>query len=229
MMHVRNVLLYTAACALLMACSVDSMAIEEPAYDVVGSGDGYELRRYAPYLVAETEVEGSLSSSGRKAFRILADYIFGNNSASQKMAMTAPVESTPAEGVKMAMTAPVESRAVESVPNRFVYGFVMEDKYTLETLPAPNNAAIRIRKVEGRTVAVHRFSGRWTPAKYNKHEQLLLEALTRDGIRPTGTTMLARFNGPMTPWFMRRNEVQVPVAVESDVSPASSETAHTLP
>ncbi len=208
----RKGLCQALACLASLSITAQAMAIEEPAYEVAGTGDGYELRRYEAYIVAETEVQGGFSTAGNKAFKILADYIFGNNSASQKMAMTAPVESAQApDGTKMAMTAPVESRPAETGPDRFVYGFVMEDQYTLATLPKPNNPAISIRKVDGRTVAVHRYSGRWTRANFEKHERVLLEALTRDGIRLTGVPMLARFNGPFTPWFFRRNEVQVSV------------------
>jgi hypothetical protein len=200
-----------------VSITAHAVAIEEPAYEVVGSGDGYELRRYDAYIVAETEVQGSFSTAGNKAFRILADYIFGNNSASRKMAMTTPVESAQAsDGTKMAMTAPVESREAEPGSDRFVYGFVMEDQYTLETLPMPNNPAISIRRVDGRTVAVHRYSGRWTEANFEKHKRMLLEALARDAIRVTGEPTLARFNGPFTPWFIRRNEVQVSVDLPAD-------------
>lgn len=218
-MAVMRMRLYQAlACLAFLSVTAHVMAIEEPAYQVAGNGDGYELRRYEPYIVAETEVQGSFSTAGSTAFRILADYIFGNNSTSQKMAMTAPVESAKAsEGTKMAMTAPVESRQADTGSDRFVYGFVMEDRYTLETLPRPNNPAISIRKVDARTVAVHRYSGRWTEANFEKHKRLLLEALARDGVRVTGEPMLARFNGPFMPAFFRRNEVQVSVELPAGV------------
>lgn len=206
----------------LLACgwATNAMAIEEPAFEVTAQAEGYELRLYDPYLVAETVVEGTLSSSGSRAFRILADYIFGNNSASEKMAMTAPVEATANSSTKMAMTAPVESRQSADTPDTFVYGFVMEAKYTIDTLPMPNSPLVKIRQVNQRLVAAHRFSGRWTQARYDKHEQQLLKALMRDGLTPKGKPMLARFNGPMTPWFMRRNEIQI------EVQPAAQVEAH---
>lgn len=37
--------------------------IEEPAYTVVERRNGYEIRDYAPYIVAEVEVTGSRDAS----------------------------------------------------------------------------------------------------------------------------------------------------------------------
>ena len=91
------------------------MALEEPSYQVVQTYPELELRRYAPYLVAETEVSGDFDEVGNQAFRILADYIFGNNRAREKMEMTAPVNQQPARGEsdKIEMTAPVTQRPTD--------------------------------------------------------------------------------------------------------------------
>jgi hypothetical protein len=72
-----------------------TMAIEEPSYEVLEQADEYEVRRYAPYLVAEVDVEGDFGEAGNKAFRLLSGYIFGDNQTEEKMSMTAPVESRP--------------------------------------------------------------------------------------------------------------------------------------
>lgn len=208
-MQTTNLSLSAIVPALLLAAVVPTAAaIEEPAYTTLHESDGYEIRRYEAYLVAETVVEGEFGSAGNRGFRILADYIFGNNTASEKMAMTAPVETRPA-GEKMAMTAPVQSR--ETSPGRWVYAFVMERKYTLDTLPRPNDPRVTIRRVSPRTVAVRRYSGFWSRERYEREETLLLGRLAEEGIPVTGAPMLARYNGPMTPWFLRRNEVVVPV------------------
>ncbi len=50
--------------------------IEEPSYTVVEQREGYELRDYAPYIVAEVEVSGTRGQSMNQGFRLLADYIF---------------------------------------------------------------------------------------------------------------------------------------------------------
>ena len=202
--------------ALIIAALIaapDAMAIEEPAYEVLLSTKHYEVRRYQPYIVAEVDVEGDMGSAGNKAFRILAGYIFGKNEPGEKMAMTAPVESQ-AKGQKMAMTAPVLSDTPASDRSEYTYGFVMEAKYTLDTLPAPLDPRIRIVEKPARIVAVRLYSGRWSEGNYRENETALLEALQTDRVQTTGDPMLARYNGPFTPWFMRRNEIQIEVAWE---------------
>ncbi len=183
---------------------------EEPSYEVVGSTDAYELRRYDGYVVAETTVTGNFDDAGNVAFRRLAGYIFGDNSDGAEMNMTAPVESRPADvGVEMAMTVPVTS--VEAAADSYVYAFVMERRYTIETLPRPNDARITLREVPARTMAVRRFSGFWSERNYQKNEAILLSALTTDNVRIVGEPLFARYNGPLTPWFLRRNEVMIEV------------------
>jgi len=192
---------------LLSRCSV---ALEEPGYEVIGDTEHYQIRRYRPYLVAEVDVEGSFASSGREAFPVLAGYIFGNNRESEKMRMTAPVEARPSdEGTQMAMTAPVTS--IRKGDDRYTYGFVMERKYSRETLPQPVDPRVRIREVPARTVAARAFSGRWTAENFLKQEKRLRSALVEDGIAAMGPLITARYNGPFTPWFLRRNEVIVEI------------------
>ncbi len=168
------------------------MALEEPEFDVVQTNDDYEIRRYLPYVVAEVDVAGR--SADNRAFRMLAGYIFGDNDDREKMQMTAPVESR-------------ENSATSDV----TYAFVMESKYTLATLPAPNDERIRLLERPARTVAVRKFSGRWSESNVKKHEIRLLRDLERNGIEPLGDVELARYNSPFTPWFMRRNEIIVPI------------------
>jgi hypothetical protein len=196
---------------LIFLIPVVTMAIEEPDYKVVGEYDDFELRLYAPYIIAEVDVQGDFDQSGNSAFRILAGYIFGDNSTSEKMAMTAPVESTRAEkGEKMAMTAPVTATAA-SADDRTTYAFVMERKYTLQTLPVPNDDRIRIRSMPERTMAVHRYSGRWTEDKYLKNEEVLRSALAAQGIQTVGDPVFARYNSPFSLPFLRRNEVMIEI------------------
>lgn len=187
------------------------MAYEEPEYRVVEEHEEYELRVYEPYLVAETVVEGDYGESGSSGFRILAGYIFGNNRSSEKMAMTAPVTREPVEGVKMNMTAPVIAEAAADA-GRYRYQFVMERKYTRETLPVPEDERVSIREIPARTMAAHRYSGRWTAANFEKHLAILLDALERDGVEVIGKPLSAAYNSPFTPPFLRRNEVLVEVA-----------------
>jgi len=180
-------------------------ALEEPKYSVLKEYENFEIRNYASYLVAEVDIEGSYNKSGNEAFRILAGYIFGDNQSSTKMNMTAPVESEaiqPSE--RMNMTAPVFSN--KNV-NGYTYRFVMESKYTQETLPVPNNSKIRITEIKDRVMAVISFSGRWSQKNFEKHEQILVNDLKNAGIGVASEAIYARYNAPFTPWFLRRNEI----------------------
>jgi hypothetical protein len=185
-----------------------AMAIEEPAYEVLLETKHYEVRRYEPYIVAEVDVDESFKRAGNSAFRVLAGYIFGDNVPQQKMAMTAPVESR--EGERMNMTAPVTSRAGNGVGS-FTYAFVMERKYTMDTLPRPNNPDIRLVQRPERIMAVHRYSGTWSEERYAEHEKILIDALTIDRVAIVGAPVFARYDAPFTPWFLRRNEIMVEV------------------
>ena len=180
-------------------------ALEEPKYSVLKEYETFEIRSYDSYLVAEVDVEGAYNETGNEAFRILAGYIFGDNQSSMKMNMTAPVESEaiqPSE--RMNMTAPVFSN--KNI-NGYTYRFVMESKYTQETLPVPNNSKIRITEIKNRVMAVIGFSGRWSQKNFEKHEQILVNDLKNEGIGVASEAIYARYNAPFTPWFLRRNEI----------------------
>jgi hypothetical protein len=182
-------------------------AIEEPAYRVVQAFDGFEVREYAPYLVAQAVVPGPADEAGSQGFRILAGYIFGKNKGERKIAMTAPVTQAPAPQ-KIAMTAPVTQAAADG---GFVVQFLMPAGFTLDTLPEPLDPRVELRQVPAARYAVIRYSGTWSDANYDKHLAQLRQSVAAAGLRATGDPVYARYNGPMTPWFMRRNEIWLPL------------------
>jgi hypothetical protein len=121
------------------------------------------------------------------------------------MAMTAPVEAREkSQSEKMSMTAPVTA---EAAGEKTTYAFVMERKYTMETLPVPVDKRIRIREMPQRTLAVRQYSGRWTEENYEQNETALREALAAYGIRVISGPVLARYNSPFSLPMLRRNEV----------------------
>lgn len=194
----------------MLALAQATMAIERPEYEVLETREDFEIRHYAEYIVAEVDIDGGMRESGSSAFRILAGYIFGDNVAGEKMRMTAPVEaSAPEDGVRMSMTAPVESQPGSG--GMTTYAFVMEREYTLETLPQPVDPRIRIAVRPARTMAVRRYSGTWSEANYAEHRAALFAALDAAGVEAVAPPVWARYDSPMTPWFMRRNEVMVEV------------------
>ncbi len=168
---------------------------EQQVYEVLENYPEFELRRYPDHLVAEIEVGGAFELAGNKAFPRLARYIGGHNRSSRKMAMTAPVVQ-------------------EQDPRgrRYVVGFVMPADVSAEDLPDPVDSNVSTRQVPAETAAAMRFSGRWSRSSYEKRTEQLLAAVDRAGLEVLGAPRYARFNPPWTPWFLRRNEVVVPVA-----------------
>ena len=204
-MHALNAAGFAAIVAVLVTPA--AMAIEEPRFKVLEKDGSFELREYSAYIVAETRVEAGFEDAGSLAFQRLFRYISGNNVAQQKIAMTAPVTQSGSEKIKM--TAPVSQVADGSA---YLVAFSLPSTYTLATVPKPLDPTVRIRQVPAQLIACWRYSGRWTESNYRDHEVLLRERIKAGGLVTRGDAVLARYNPPFTPWFMRRNEVLIPVA-----------------
>jgi hypothetical protein len=193
----------------IVAGYVPTRGIETPKYELVSKAKGYEIRQYAPRIVAEVEVSGTYKDSLNQGFRKVADYIFGNNSVKGSISMTAPVlhEKQPASE-KISMTAPVlHEKAGEK--GTYKLAFVMPSKYTMDTLPKPNNPDISLRPVPQKKYAVRTYGGYATEGKVERETNKLLDALKQDSLATVGTPVSAQFNPPWTPPFMRHNEVMV--------------------
>ena len=201
--------LTVASVAVILAglAATTAMATEEPRFKLLENEGSFELREYSPYVVAETRVEAGFEDAGGIAFQRLFRYISGNNVGQREIAMTAPV--TQSRGEKISMTAPVSQVADGTA---YVVAFTLPSAYTLATAPKPLDPAVQIREVPAQLVACWRYSGRWTADNYRKHETLLRDRIATRGLVARGVPVLARYNPPFTPWFMRRNEVLIAVA-----------------
>ncbi len=190
---------------LLAAMPLTSHATEEPDYEVIRKLETVELRQYAPYVVAEVVLNSTAEAAGSQAFPILAGYIFGKNKGEKKFAMTAPVtQSAVSAPVRMDMTAPVTQAAV---PGGILVQFVLPKGVSLASAPEPLDPRVQLRLVPASSRAVIRYSGTWSEANYQEHLALLKTALAAAGVATEGEPVLARYNAPFTPWFMRRNEI----------------------
>ena len=183
----------------------------EPSYDVVQQLDGAEVRQYAGYVVAQVLVSGPADKAGSQAFPILAGYIFGQNKATTKFEMTAPVTQA-AASVQLEMTTPV-TQAVAA--GGYVVQFVLPKGVTLASAPEPIDPRVQLREVPGRRVAVIRYSGLWSQSNYDEHLGKLQATLRATQVAWTGEPTLARYDPPFTPWFMRRNEIWLTVQSHS--------------
>lgn len=184
-------------------------SIEEPAYTVLEKKDGYEIREYAPYILAKTTVTGSYDEATNKGFRIIADYIFGNNTKKESIAMTTPVLESKETSEKISMTTPVLESAGEN--NERTIAFVLPSKYTLDTLPTPNNNAVAFEEVPARKVAALRFTWYASESRMDSKKALLQSHLKRDNVAALGEPETARYNPPLSMPLLLRNEVLIPI------------------
>ena len=185
--------------------------IEEPAYTVLEKKDGYEIREYAPYIKAEAEVTGTYAEATNQGFRIIADYIFGNNVRKESISMTTPVLESPQipQPEKIAMTVPVLELGTDSATRTIA--FVLPSKYTLDTLPIPNNPAVKLTPVPARKVAVLRFTWYPTETRIASKKYKLGEMLARDNKTITGEFETARYNPPLSMPLTLRNEIIIQI------------------
>ena len=201
------------------------MAVEEPKFEVMAQDGNCEVRRYAPVIVAETYVEGDMDAATRKGFKLIADYIFGNNQlagnaadkASEKIAMTAPVTVEPvAASGKIAMTAPVTVEPLAAASsmasaNQWRIHFVMPSQYSMQTLPKPNNEAVKLRPMPARTLAVLSYSGFNTASRVQEKTDELALWMKSKNLEAVGAPQLARYDPPWTLPMWRRNEIQMEI------------------
>ena len=196
------------------------MAIEEPKYEVLLSDGPYEIRHYSSILIAETVVEGDMDEASNKGFRLIADFIFGNNQiadslTSEKIAMTAPVTLEP-QSAKISMTAPVtvEPQSNESdmqTAKSWRVNFVMPSRYTLATIPKPKNNAVNLREIPGKHYVVLKYSGFNSVSRVHSKVQETTEWALKRNFKVVGTPQLSRYDPPWTLPMFRRNEIMLEI------------------
>ena len=120
--------------------------------------------------------------------------------------MTAPVSQVQSE--KIAMTAPVGQQAAEG---GWAVSFMMPSSYTMETIPQPKDESVVIRQIPAYRAVAIRYSGFWSEKKYLEHLEKLNDWIDSDGYKRLGDPVWARYDPPFMPWFMRRNEILIPI------------------
>jgi hypothetical protein len=197
--------LFALSLILLLGIADRCMATERPEYDIEVSEPPFEVRQYAPTVVAAVHVDGTREAAVNAGFRILASYIFGNNEAQRKIAMTAPVT----QGTRIAMTAPVEQNEAQT---GWEIRFTMPSGYTMSTLPKPRDPRVELVAVPHRRVAAVTFSGFWSDSNLQSHRAQLLDFLKKRRLTALSAPVYAYYDPPWTPWFWRTNEVMIDIA-----------------
>ena len=180
--------------------------VEKPDYKVIQSEQNIEIRQYEPMIIAEVEVDGKREGAIGDGFRLIADYIFGNNTVQRDIAMTAPVQQQ--ENQKIAMTAPVQQ---QSTGRSWQISFVMPSKYSMETLPEPKNDRVRLKEIMTKKFVVIKFSGTNSNENVTEHENQLMNYIESNQIKIIDSPKYAFYNAPWTLPFMRRNEVMIEI------------------
>jgi hypothetical protein len=185
------------------------LSVESPEYEVLRHDGAFELRRYAGYLAARVRVSaGDYGRAMNAGFNPLADYIFGNNHASDRISMTAPVTAGRACCQKIAMTAPVTAQQEEA---EYMVSFTMPSGYSMDSLPQPNNTAVSIEPVDAHLAAVARFAGYFSANKAARAQAELESWIGAQGLKAVGEPTLAQYDPPWKPGFARRNEIMIEV------------------
>jgi hypothetical protein len=159
-------------------------------------------------LIAETQVEGERDEASRAGFRLLADFIFGNNQAAGQDGST-----------KIAMTAPVTVEPQAGETGRWRIQFVMPSHYTLASIPKPRNPAVQLRGLPSQWWVAHRFSGFTTDSRVQAKTREAVQWVEQQNLKATGSPQLARYDPPWTLPMFRRNEILIPVAPPQDLRP----------
>ena len=180
--------------------------VEKPDYKVIQSEQNIEIRQYDPMIIAEVEVDGKREDAIGDGFRLLADYIFGNNTVQQVISMTAPVQQK--ENQKIAMTAPVQQ---QSTGKSWRMSFVMPSKYSMDSLPVPNNNRVRLKEILTKKFVVIEFSGTNSNENVTEHENQLMNYIEANQIKINGSPKYAFYNPPWALPFLRRNEVMIEI------------------
>ena len=184
---------------LLLAFTGISQAIESLSFDVLETYDDVEIRQYAPHLLATVRVDGKFDEAGSQAFRPLFNYISGENRSDAKIAMTAPV-----------LQQPDERRG------SWLISFVMPSSFEKDSLPVPTSEIVQVSEQPSMRMAALEYRGGWSQSRYAEHELKLRSALSNMPLTACGDPRWARHDPPFMPWFLRKNEILIPLCESSE-------------
>ena len=176
--------------------------VETPEYKILKTEGNIQLRRYNPMIIALVNVNGTRRDAIGKGFRLLADYIFGDNIGQRTISDPAGTR----ESIKIAMTAPVQQQSVDS---GWQISFVMPSKYTTGTLPSPTNKLITIRTEDSRDFFAITFSGMNSDRNIEENRNIIMKYLEVNNISTSSKPIYAFYNPTWSLPFLSRNEILI--------------------
>lgn len=156
-------------------------------YTVIERRNRYEIREYAPFIAAETEVKGDIVEASGRGFSILSRCVLGEGSNAEKGG--APEEKT------VPIEAPAHTVFVV-VPEREAGAAGKLDDPKVSTKLHPE-----------RRVAAMRFGWYPTQERVIRKAAELESLLLRDGPTPLGEPELILSDAPFSPPFFMKNEI----------------------
>lgn len=171
---------------------------EQLPYEILRDFGDFEVRRYPSHVLMQVTDQGDFNAVGYRAFSPLFQFISGSNSASQSIAMTAPVLQE------------------EIAENTHVVSFVMPNDMSADAVPAPRDSRVATKLVPEFDAVVLPFSGSWSVDRLHAKGAELQRAAEREGLETSGNVLYARFNPPWMPWFLKRNEALIALAKPFD-------------
>ena len=184
-----------ALVAVVTGCTVIGFTstLEEPKYTVIDQlPGGVEIRQYEARTFAASRVDGTGMESRRQGFRLLFNYITGENSGEEEISMTIPV-------------------ATEIEDKEHVMQFFLPSKYDEATAPAPKNPDVSIGTIAPRTEAALEYTGSQSVQRAQQHAILMKADLDDSNWQMKGDIRSMFYNPPFSVPFLRRNEVIVEV------------------
>ena len=194
-MNKKYILIASVVLIIILGCVLVGPImsnVEKPKYQVVSSQANIEIRKYNPMIIALVEVQGERKEAIRGGFKMLADYIFGNNKSKEDIPMTAPVKQ-------------------QKFQKNWQISFIMPSEYNMETLPQPNNKNIGLKELPSKKYIVINFSGVISDQNIALNEEKLKKYIFENEIQSLSTPIYAFYNPPWILSFMRRNEIMMEI------------------
>ena len=184
-----------AACSIFLLIPAIGNAIESLGFERADQLGEVEVRIYERHLLASVDVNGSFKDAGNAAFRPLFRYISGRNADEQEIAMTAPV---------------IQRASIKDDAD-WTVSFVMPASLLNTGAPNPTAQQVEIVERAEQLIAALPYSGSWRTSLFEENKEKLVQRLAKSEYSVCGEVMWARHNAPFTPWFLKKNEVLIPV------------------
>lgn len=163
--------------------------VETPEYRVLQKNGAFEIREYPSMIVASTPMAGP-NPTEESSFMRLFRYISGGNETGQKIAMTTPV-FTSQEGDTRQMS------------------FVVPKKIADNGAPKARGEQVEIETMAAGKFAAYRFNGNWDINNLDAAGYKLIEWMSQNNLTAAEDPIIASYDPPFTPSFLKRNEILV--------------------